>query len=148
MDLTQIIIIIAAISVAWIVFKLLTRFIFKIVLPILILLIGVYFVYQYFGPGNLLEDITELYCEGNNIDEVKCECFVKPIIVDMESRLTSQQILDFESDPIKSTKELYISYENKKDEINLCFESKGKSNSIVDDMLKDVKDLIYGFSSK
>ena len=66
----------------------------------------------------------------------------------MESRLTSQQIIDFENDPIKSTKELYISYENKKDEINLCFESKGKSNSIVDDMLKDVKDLIYGFSSK
>ena len=148
MDITQIIIIIIAISVAWIVFKLLTRFIFKIILPILIVLIGGYFAYQYYGPGNLIKDITALYCEGSNVDEVKCECFVKPIILDMESRLTSQQILDFESDPIKSTKEFYISYENKKDEINLCFESKGKSNSIVDDMFKDVKDLIYGFSSK
>jgi len=147
-NLTQILIVIIALVAAWIVFKLITRIIFKIILPILIVLIGGYFAYQYYGPGNLIKDITALYCEGSNVDEVKCECFVKPIILDMESRLTSQQIIDFENDPIKSTKELYISYENKKDEINLCFESKGKSNSIVDDMLKDVKDLIYGFSSK
>jgi hypothetical protein len=148
MDFSQLIIIVIALLVAWIVFKLITRIIFKIILPILIVLIGGYFAYQYYGPGNLMKDVTRLYCEGSNIDEVKCECFVKPIILDMESRLTSQQILDFENDPLKSTEELFISYQNVRDEINSCFKSKGKSESIVDDMLKDIKYLISGFSSK
>ena len=148
MDFSQLIIIVIALLVAWIVFKLITRIIFKIILPILIVLIGGYFAYQYYGPGNLMKDVTRLYCEGSNIDEVKCECFVKPIILDMESRLTSKQILDFENDPLKSTEELFISYQNVRDEINSCFKSKGKSESIVDDMLKDIKYLISGFSSK
>ena len=147
-NFTQLMIVIIALVAAWIVFKLITRIIFKIILPILIVLIGGYFAYQYYGPGNLMNDITSLYCEGSNVDEVKCECFVKPIILDMESRLTSQQILDFENDPLKSTEELFISYQNVKDEINSCFKSKGKSESIVDDMLKDIKYLISGFSSK
>jgi len=148
MDFSQLFIIVIALLVAWIVFKLITRIIFKIILPILIVLIGGYFAYQYYGPGNLMKDVTRLYCEGSNVDEVKCECFVKPIILDMESRLTSQQILDFENDPLKSTEELFISYQNVRDEINSCFKSKGKSESIVDDMLKDIKYLISGFSSK
>ena len=147
-NLTQIMIVIIALVAAWIVFKLITRVIFKIILPILIMLIGGYFAYQYYGPGSLMNDITSLYCEGSNVDEVKCECFVKPIILDMESRLTSQQILDFENNPLKSTEELFISYQNVRDEINSCFKSKGKSESIVDDMLKDIKYLISGFSSK
>ena len=147
-NLTQIMIVIIALVAAWIVFKLITRIIFKIILPILIILIGGYFAYQYYGPGNLLKDISSIYCEGNNVDEVKCECFVKPIIVDMESRLTAQQILDFENDPLKSSQELFVSYQNVKDEINSCFESKGESKSIVDDILEDVKDLISGFNSK
>ena len=147
-NFTQLIIVLIALVAAWIVFKLITRIIFKILLPILIVLIGGYFAYQYYGPGNLMNDITSIYCEGSNVDEVKCECFVKPIILDMESRLTSQQILDFENDPLKSTEELFISYQNVRDEINSCFESKGESKSIVDDMLKDIKYLISGFSSK
>jgi len=148
MDITQIIIIIVAISVAWIVFKLLTRFIFKIVLPILILLIGVYFVYQYFGPGNLLEDITELYCEGNDVDEVKCECFVKPIISDLESRLSVEALLELKNNPLKSAEEFHTSYKNKQEEINSCFKSKGKTNSMADDILKDIKELISNFGNK
>ena len=147
-NFTQLMIVIIALVAALIVFKLITRIIFKIILPILIVLIGGYFAYQYYGPGNLMNDITTLYCEGSNVDEVKCECFVKPIIVDMESRLTAQQILDFENDPLKSSQELFVSYQNVKDEINSCFESKGESKSIVDDILEDVKDLISGFNSK
>ena len=105
MDLTVIIIIIVAIIVAYIVFKFISKIIFKIVLPLLIVLIGGYFLYQYFGPGNLIEDITEIYCEGDNIDEVKCECFVKPIILDLETRLTAQQIIDMKNSPLRSTEE-------------------------------------------
>ena len=148
MDLTQIIIIIIAISIAWIVFRLITRFIFKIVLPIVILLIGGYFAYQYYGPGNLIEDITELYCEGNDVDDVKCECFVKPIISDLRSRLSAETLLELENNPVKSTEEVYISYKNKQKEINSCFESKGKTKSMADDVLKDIKELLSDFGNK
>ena len=64
MDVTQIIIIISVIIVSWIVFKMISKIIFKIILPILIVLIGGYFLYQSLGPGNLIEDVTEIYCEG------------------------------------------------------------------------------------
>ena len=148
MDLTQIIIIIIAISVALIVFKLLTRIIFKVILPILVLLIGGYFVYQYYGPGNLIEDITELYCEGNDVDEVKCECFVKPIISDLESRLSSEDIIKLKNNPLKSTEEFHISYKNKQEEINSCFESKGETKSMADDIFKDIKELLSNFGNK
>lgn len=148
MDLTQIIIIIIAISLALIVFKLLTRIIFKVILPILVLLIGGYFVYQYYGPGNLIEDITELYCEGNDVDEVKCECFVKPIISDLESRLSVEDIIKLKNNPLKSNEEFHISYKNKQEEINSCFESKGESKSMADDIFKDIKELLSNFGSK
>ena len=148
MDLTQIIIIIVAISAAWVVFKLLTRFIFKIVLPILILLIGGYFVYQYYGPGNLIEDITDLYCEGNNVDQVKCDCFVKPIISDLESRLSAEALLALKDNPLKSAEEFFTSYKNKQEEINSCFKSEGKTKSMADDILRDIKELISDFGNK
>ena len=148
MDLTQIIIIIIAISAAWIVFKLLTRFIFKIVLPIVILLIGGYFVYQYYGPGNLIEDIKELYCEGNNADEVKCECFVKPISSDLKSRLSADEQDALKDNPYKSFEELLTSYKNKQEEINDCFKSKGETKSMADDILKDIEELMPNFGNK
>ena len=140
-NLTQIMIVIIALVAAWIVFKLITRIIFKIILPILILLIGGYFAYQYYG-GNLIEDITELYCEGDNIDEVKCECFVKPIISDLESRLSKEELLAVTGDDFIS------SYLNKEEEINSCFESKGKTKSIADDVLKDIKELLFNIGNK
>lgn len=140
-NLTQIMIVIIALVAAWIVFKLITRIIFKIILPILILLIGGYFAYQYYG-GNLIEDITELYCEGDNIDEVKCECFVKPIISDLESRLSNEELLAVTGDDFIS------SYINKEEEINSCFESKGKTKSMVDDVLKDIKELLFNIGNK
>jgi|TARA_B110000967_G_scaffold156904_1_gene161979 energy-coupling factor transporter transmembrane protein EcfT len=145
MDLTQIIIIIISIAAAWIVFKLITKFIFKIVLPILILLIGVYFAYQYYGPGDLIKSITELYCEGDNIDQVKCECFVEPIISDLESRLSLEEMLELKNNPLKSTEEFHTSYKNKKDVINSCFQEKGESGNLGEDILKDIKKLFYDF---
>ena len=145
MDLTQIIIIIIAIAAAWMVFKLLTKFIFKIVLPILILLFGVYFAYQYYGPGDLMNSITELYCEGDNIDQVKCECFVQPIISDLESRLSLEEMLELKNNPLKSTEEFHTSYKNKKDVINSCFQEKGESGNLGEDILKDIKKLFYDF---
>ena len=145
MDLTQIIIIIIAIAAACIVFKLLTKFIFKIVLPILILLFGVYFAYQYYGPGDLMNSITELYCEGDNIDQVKCECFVQPIISDLESRLSLEEMLELKNNPLKSTEEFHTSYKNKKDVINSCFQEKGESGNLGEDILKDIKKLFYDF---
>jgi len=147
MLLTQIIIIIIAIAAAWIVFKLLTKFIFKIVLPILIILIGVYFAYQYYGPGDLFESITELYCEGDNIDQVKCECFVQPIISDLESRLSVEEILELKNNPLKSTEEFHTSYKNKKEVINSCFQDKGESENLADDILKDIKELFFDYGN-
>ena len=148
MDLTQIIIIIIAIAAAWIVFKLITKFIFKIVLPILILLIGVYFAYQYYGPGDLMNSITELYCEGDNIDPVKCECFVQPIISDLESRLSVEEFLELKNNPLKLTEEFHISYKNKKDAINACFQEKGETGNLGEDILKDLKKLFFDFGVK
>ena len=148
MDLTQIIIIIAIIIVAYIVFKFISKIIFKIVLPILIILIGGYFLYQYYGPGNLIEDITEIYCEGDNMDEIKCDCFVKPIILDLETRFSNKQLLDLKNSPLRSTEEFITSYQNKKAEINKCFESKGKSSNIADSVLEDIKLLFFNLSKK
>jgi hypothetical protein len=148
MDLTQIIIIITIIMVAYIVFKFISKIIFKIVLPILIILVGGYFLYQYYGPGNLIEDITEVYCEGDNMDEIKCDCFVKPIILDLETRFTAQQLLDLKNSPLKSTEEFITSYQNKKAEINKCFESKGSSSNIASSVFEDIKVLFINFSKK
>jgi len=148
MDLTQIIIIIIAIAAAWMVFKLLTKFVFKIVLPILILLIGVYFAYQYYGPGDLMKSITELYCEGDNIDPVKCECFVQPIISDLESRMSGEEFLELKNNPLKLTEEFHTSYKNKKDAINACFQEKGETGNLGEDILKDLKKLFYDFGIK
>jgi hypothetical protein len=141
MEINQIIIIIAFILVAWIVFKLLSKIIFKIILPILIVLIGGYFIYQSIGPGNLIEDVTKIYCEGDTVDEIKCECFVKPILLDLETRFNTQQLLDLKNNPLRSAEEFITSYNNKKNEINKCFESKGESDNIADSIFEDIKAL-------
>ena len=141
MGLDQIIIIIAIIIASWIVFKMITKIIFKIIIPILIVLIGGYFLYQSLGPANLIEDITEMYCEGENIDEIKCECFVKPIIFDLETRFNTQQLLDLKNNPLRSAEEFITSYNNKKDVINKCFKSNGESENIADSIFEDIKAL-------
>ena len=107
----------------------------------MIVLIGGYFLYQSLGPANLIEDITGIYCEGDTVDEVKCECFVKPIILDLETRFNPQQLIDLKNNPIRSAEEFITSYNNKKDVINKCFKSKGESDNIADSIFEDIKSL-------
>ena len=139
MDLIiKIIVIIFAISLILWALKFLTKLIFKILVPIAII-IAAYFAYQFLFTNNIIDDVTSLYCEKGNIDEIKCDCFVKPILADIEGRLTSEQLNGIKADPLKAVGEFRKSYINKKEEINACFEKNGKTSGIIDEIFEDIK---------
>ena len=56
--------------------------------------------------------LQKFIVKGDTVDEIKCECFVKPIILDLETRLTAQQIIDMKNSPLRSTEEFITSYKN------------------------------------
>ena len=135
-----------AIGIIIVVAIILIRFIAQIFFRFIgvLLLLGVAAYFLFFWNGGLLDvgnkdfilyELEEKYCREDN--PVKCDCIIKPIKSDIESRYSSTQIAEFKKDKLKSFKVLYESVNRKKSEIKKCLEDKNALN-IWDDFTKEI----------
>ena len=148
MELTQIILIIAAIIISFMVIKLVTKTLFKLI--IILLMLGACWIgYLEFSGTSIIDTVSQLYCNENSgskidfttdlKDPVKCTCFVKPILDDLNSRFPNQQIEEVKKSALKSNTELLKSLSNKEKEIKTCFEMNG-DESMFEDIINDIKE--------
>ena len=101
MELTQIILIIAAIIISFMVIKLVTKTLFKLII-ILLVLGGCWIGYLEFSGTSIIDTVSQLYCNdtsGSKIDftkelkdPIKCTCFVQPILHDLNTRFTDKEL--------------------------------------------------------
>jgi len=147
MDLTQIILIIAAIIISFMVIKLVTKTLFKLI--IILLVIGVGWIgYLEFSGTSVIDTISKLYCNetsGSQIDvtrefkdPIKCKCFVLPILHDLNNRFTDSELEKIKKSALKSNTELLKSISNQEKEIETCFESNA-AEGMFEEIINDIK---------
>lgn len=147
MELTQIILIIAAIIISFMVIKLVTKTLFKLI--IILLVLGACWIgYLEFSGTSIIDTVSKLYCNeesGSKIDftielkdPVKCTCFVQPILHDLNTRFTDSQIEKIKNSALKSNTELLKSISNQEKEIKTCFELHG-AEGMLEEIINDIK---------
>tara|TARA_B100000427_G_scaffold295323_1_gene274384 strand:+ start:241 stop:699 length:459 start_codon:yes stop_codon:yes gene_type:complete len=133
----DIILVAGAIILGFTLIKLATKILFRIII-FLVILIGIYMGYQQVLGKNIIDDLSNLYCETENLDLVKCTCFIEPILNDLSNRFSIQEIEQLKQNKLKSNAEFIKSYKTKELEIKNCFERLGES-TILEEILKDIK---------
>jgi len=129
----------------WFIIRFVTKFFFKIFLIFFTCLI-IFLGFWYLSNKNIFDTMSQLYCSNQDDSKnIKCECFVLNINSDFKSRFKQSQIDSIKNDPIRSIKEFKISYDNKKEDISVCFTKNGLSSSLVEEIKKDIIDKTTGF---
>jgi len=118
--------------------KLVTKILFRLIIVFVIAIFSL-IAYQQFANTNIIDDIQLLYCEGKKSDPVKCTCFVKPIIMDLETRFSEIELEKLKTKKLKINTEFIKSYKRQENEITNCFETIGESSGILEEILNDVK---------
>lgn len=133
----DIILIILGICLSMMVIKSVTKILFRLIIVSLILTAAV-IGYQVYSGTNIIDNISNTYCKTDN-NMVKCECFVKPIISNLEERLTKEGLEALKENKLRTNTEFIKSYKIQEKEIKECFNELGESNGILEDILNDIK---------
>ena len=134
METTQIIIIIAAIILSFMAIKFVTKLLFRLII-VLIMLIVFYMGYQQFSGTNILDNIAQL-CQTNN--DLKCTCFTRPILNDINNRFTGKEIEQIKKNKLKCNIEFGRSFQAREREIKKCFKKHGET-SLLEEVLSEIK---------
>ena len=92
METNQILIFSVCIIIAFILFKVL-KSILKILIPIIIILIGSYYIYNSLNNIDLVDGISNLYCSDENFNKAKCECISSYVINELTSSKNEFEIV-------------------------------------------------------
>jgi energy-coupling factor transporter transmembrane protein EcfT len=121
-----------------IIIKLLGKFLFRLVGVIVLLIIGGVYSYFYTDFFNENQDNTIIqkieekidfvsvidyqarHCNSKNMsrkDSITCECIIKPLVKDLQSNYTEEEIAELKKDKQKYRKELIAALKRNQDEI-------------------------------
>jgi hypothetical protein len=126
MDLQNIIVLIVTIVLVFFAIKYITKIVFKLLILIVIVLGGL-IVYQQLSDTNMIDNVESLYCSEGKETNIKCECFVIPILDDLNSRFSLEEIENIKSQKIRSNTEFLKSFTNVEQDIKVCFKEKNES---------------------
>lgn len=144
MSLENILILVALIVLAIIIIRFLTKILVKLVVFAVIAALILYVLFYWngglinIGQNNfILYDLEERYC-GENIDTVKCDCIIQPLIEDIESKYTSEELDEIKKDRGKSVEILMNSIRENQESIKECLQE-NKSGKAWEEFLEDLK---------
>ena len=134
----DLILLIGSIIASFFVIKLVTKILFRLIILLLIITTSLV-VYQKFSNTNIIDDINQLYCEGEKLDLIKCSCFVNPIINDLNTRFNEEELEILKTKKLKANTEFLKSYKIKENEVKNCFQTMGDSSGILEEIFNDIK---------
>ena len=132
------ILVILSIIASLLVIKLVTKILFRLIIVLVIAIFSL-ITYQQFSGTNIIDGVQSLYCKGKKADPVKCACFVKPILMDLEKRFPQKELEVLKTKKLKVNTEFIKSYKIQENKIKTCFETIGDSSGILEEILSDIK---------
>lgn len=150
MDIENIIILGVVIVLAVIIIRFVTKILAKIVAFLIMTAVILYALFYWDGGiialGNedfMLYELEKKYCEEKK-DTVKCECLVRPLIDDIESRYSAEEIQKFRKNKIKSINIITGSFTENYESIRQCF----KENKSEDSFRENLKEFFKEFRNR
>jgi len=141
MDMQNIILIVVSILVSYILFKILKSAL-KILIPLLIISAGAYYIYTTMTSTNFIEKFEAVYCQGEQPDEVKCECVTKLVLNDIKRNKSEQELQELSQNSVESLDLIKDSLLKNRENITSCLEDKGYEMTSFDDILAELKSLV------
>ena len=131
MEMSNIILILSAVLITYFLLKIIKNIIFKILLPIVMIIGLTYYLYTHYLERNILDDLTAEFCEKDESEgeNFNCTCFVKIIKTDFDSKYSKQEMDKLRENPDKFNEEFYKSVSTNFDNINSCYISNGSEMS-------------------
>ncbi len=132
MELTNIIIALIVIVALYLIIKLVTKIIIKVISLILVIGIAGFLLFYWNGGlldlGNkdfMLYELEQKYCVEQNAPE-KCDCIIKPLKADIESKYSDKEIEELAKSKVKSIRIITKSLSANKENIKNCLQERDK----------------------
>ncbi len=144
MEIENIIILGVVIVLAVIVIKFVTKFLAKLIAFLIVA--GLIFYALFYWDGGILSlgnedfmlyELRQKYCIEEE-DKTKCDCLIQPLIDDVESKYSPEEIQRFRRNKIKSINIITSSIRSKRVEIRQCFKE-NKSDKSLEENLEEIK---------
>lgn len=144
MDLENIIILAIIIILAFLVIRFVTKILAKVIAFLIVIAVVFYALFYWDGGilslGNedfMLYELREKFCEDEK-DQTKCNCLIEPLIEDVESKYSPEEIQKIKKNKIKSINIITSSLRSQREEIRQCFRENSEGKTL-DESLEEVK---------
>lgn len=145
MEIENIIILGIVIVVAFLVIRFVTKVLAKVIAFLIVAAVVVYFLFYWDGgfisigkKEFILYELEEKYCSEDG-DNIKCECMIKPLLEDIRSKYTEEEIKSIGKDNRETIKILRKSIQENREVIRECYQE-NKTNNSMKENLEDFKD--------
>ena len=143
MEPFDIIVVIVGIIVLAVIIKKVTKILLKIIGFLFVTGFVIFVLFFWHGglvnlnyKNFMLKDLKKKYCT-EQVDIVKCDCIIKPLLKDVKSKHSFEELNRLEKDKIAAIKVIFKSAKEKKDEIMECLkenEATEKWDEVMDEL--------------
>ncbi|HLP74555.1 MAG TPA: hypothetical protein VK155_16730 [Bacteroidales bacterium] len=145
MTTENIIILILIIIAGILLIKFIAKALFRLLIFLLIIGAVVYFIF--FNKSKeedrfILQKLQQKYCI-EKYDSVKCQCIIDPLITDLNSKYTTEEVRNLSRDPVKTAEAMIKLLNDNNKEIRSCLKSRNALHA-WDDFLGDIKSMQIG----
>lgn len=146
MNIESIIVLVIGIILAIVILRFITKILAKIIAFMIVA--GFVIVVLFYWNGGLvnlgkenfiLYELQKKYCIEKQ-DTIKCECIIEPLIADIESKYSENEIEELKENRLKSVQIIIQSIEDNRKQIKNCLEEKDSDHG-WEDFIQDLKSL-------
>ncbi len=158
---SDIVVIILAVILLGLIFKLISEFLVRIIIVLVVAGVGFYYVYfhtdffekhkdskivqvvdnKFKGDFVSIFEFQENFCSKSNksrTDKITCECIIQPLVNDLKSRFSARELRDLEKNKALYFKEILAALKRNKQSI-LDELDRRNARDVWDNMLKDLR---------
>ncbi len=152
MNITDLLVVGAAIILGFIILKFVVKIFFKFIIFLLIAAFAVFVLFFWKGGlldvGNkdfMLKELHNKYCQTSSDDRIKCECILDPLMSDIYTKYSPEEINKISKDKIESLRIISKSVAKNKSQIMKCLKE-NNADSLWYSFLSELKN--FDFENK
>lgn len=108
----------------------------KLIIPLIIIGIGSYYIYSKISKANIIQDFEKINCQQQ--DDVRCRCISNIVIEKIKSSKTQSELEILSKDIMASIDLLKRTALDNKTKIIECLEENGYDTNSYDDLIKEI----------
>lgn len=136
METSQILILVGCVIVVIVLYKIL-KSVLKLIIPLIIIGIGSYYLYSTISETNLIQEFEKINCQQP--DDVRCKCISNIVMEEIKRSKTGSELEALSKDVVASIDLLKSTVLGNKTQIIQCLEENGYDVDSFDELVKELE---------